>query len=864
MGDGSDLTVVIIIGVRTEPLLSAFDPSMDCLLQSASTAVGREEEPGTEGSFEAAQANTFRGNHRGQAAEGCSLRVEPMDTGGLVNVEEKVRDALSQKLLRGASTDSYAESYSTASSCSVDSSGCNSPVSTSTATSNFYFNLEAQEGVGVADEYASELRNFVKDLRGRPPLTRGFSLEADKTTGSRSKSLSDKVSMPRHLLPLREKSPRHTNYTFPLHSGAGWSVSNGAAHPASAPASAPESRRGSTHIGQSARPISRLSVTEITCRDPVRTAPHEKTDQSGNTMVTETPMSYTSNAAEEEPIDAFTAGENDDSGPIDEHATPLRQRSGQRQTEDICELILRRAFDVDLQDLTFATDALESVAHCLEELSTVVYGCRSLGLPVREAGAGGYNPGRSDYPGQLGQNDRAKKRPNSRGNGSGNQPNEEEQKDDGSGDEGISPVRSKKIKIEPPDNRYPCPYRKRNPLKFNVRDHNTCATTFFSDFTSLKRHIKLYHRCQPRSPNVCPRCGADQGSRERLLTHLQLPPDLMCLVQNEAQSSDPEEGITQEVEELLNERKSNVRVNTWPSLWRALFGRDDDVLAPDFVPPVEWDEVKHEFEFTRDDLKNRVQLETMTIKELRPEAQAYVADHMDHTCWDYISSVLSATRLQADYSSEKHHKRRRSQRLSAAVQSSPGDSLLPPVMQRLILPKPAQTTTEGGVPIGSGMASIGSNGSSLSSSWETAISNISSSNLRSTSSSTSLATPGEPQSAAKQKQSFIYVPASYVASADLTLTGSLGAGDPRFAPEAGKALGQVQGAHFVAQGHVDTDQFSYVGDIRVEEFALEEGLCGLFDYDVQFDGHGGNCNVYEANNVRYGLGDTATGHHAPP
>ncbi|OIW22921.1 hypothetical protein CONLIGDRAFT_687005 [Coniochaeta ligniaria NRRL 30616] len=807
---------------------------MDCHLQSASTSVGQQEEPGIEEGFEVAQAVTFPGNNPGQATEGLFLDPKPMDTRGLASVEREVKGSLSPEVLRVVSTDGYAESCSTASSCSVDSSGRNSPVSSCTATSNFYFYLEAQEEVAVDGEDVSELRNFVKDLRGRPPLTRGFSLDADKTTGSRSKSLSDKSPMPKHLLPLREKSPRHTHYTFPLHSASGWSKPNGPAHPASAPVSAPESRRGSTNTGQSSRPKSRLSVTEPTYRE-LGTVPNDKPDQSSGTMVPETSMGNASDAAEEL-LGTVTAGisKSVTSNLICESSTPPRRRPGQKQTEDICELILKQAFNVDLQDLTFATDALDSVAHCLEELSSVVYNSRSLELPIREVPSGDYNSVWSEGPSQSGQEGRGKKRANSYDSQSGKQPDEEDQDDPQSGGEGGSPARSKKIKVEPPDTRFPCPYRKRNPLKFNIRDYNTCATTYFSDFTNLKRHIKLYHRCQPRLPNVCFRCGVDQGSRDRLMTHLQLPPDRMCLVQNEAQSSDPEEGITQEVEELLNERKSTVRINTWPGLWRALFGSDDDVLPSDFVPPVEWDEVKHEFEGTRDILKNRVQLESMTIKELRPEAQAYVAAHMDHTCWDYINYVLSASQLQADYSSEKHHKRRRSRRLSAAVQSSSGHSLLPPVTQRLILPKPVQRSSDGGLPIGSDIADVGSNGSSLSSSWETANSNISSSNLRMTSSSTSLTTPGEPGSITERKPLFMYPLATDLPPADMPVAG------------------------FFA---------SYMGAVGVDEYALSEDLCGLFDdngHNDEQDQHGGNFNVYGGSNTQFDLGYRATGHDAPP
>jgi hypothetical protein len=47
---------------------------------------------------------------------------------------------------------------------------------------------------------------------------------------------------------------------------------------------------------------------------------------------------------------------------------------------------------------------------------------------------------------------------------------------------------TKRIRLEP----LSCPFRKRNPLRFNVRDHGSCALNSFSDFALLK--------CVPHHP----------------------------------------------------------------------------------------------------------------------------------------------------------------------------------------------------------------------------------------------------------------------------------------------------------------------------------------------------------------------------
>jgi hypothetical protein len=55
--------------------------------------------------------------------------------------------------------------------------------------------------------------------------------------------------------------------------------------------------------------------------------------------------------------------------------------------------------------------------------------------------------------------------------------------------EGSGYVPSKRIKPSPKEDenlRLSCPYRKRNPHRFNVRDHHSCAMTYFPKFAELR------------------------------------------------------------------------------------------------------------------------------------------------------------------------------------------------------------------------------------------------------------------------------------------------------------------------------------------------------------------------------------------
>jgi hypothetical protein len=759
--------------------------------------------------------------------------------------------ALPFQSVKSVLVDGYAESNSTTSSSSVASSGRSSPMSTSTATSHLYFSLEDEEEAAAADESARGLiRNFSSalhmDPRERLLYKRGSSHVADKDGVPRRRSTTDDLSKPEHAPKARERSPIHPHYTFPIRLVYPWAGISANSHPASAPVSAAESRRGSTlvsglkcidgvadHMDYDDRAYARPSIEPVHVGNSTES---HKPDKASRVLKQEVP-------------DVSNPPDSNTPDLREELRIPPRRRPEQQLTEDICHLVLQQAFGVDLQDLTFAGDALESVGRCLEELSSVVDSDRALGLaaPLRSVPAGdrqSVTPG--EQSGEYRQNrssrkSRGKRRANSNDNedrdgGYGS----DDQDDANSGGDDSSPARSKKIRIEPPDNRYPCPYRKRNPLRFNVRDHTTCATASFSDLTNLKRHIKLYHKQQARQRYVCFRCGVDKETRDQLKAHVQLPPDQICAVRQdcavrqEAQNADPEEGITKEVEELLNERKSKTKIDTWLGLWQALFGGDDDVLSCNFEPPVEWDEVRSEFEGTRDNLKNRVQLESLTIKELRPEAQSYVAAHMEYTCWDYIGSVLSASRLQADYHCERQHKRRRNHKSSTSLPNPGEDGLLPPTMQRPILPKPggAASASENGLPVGPNTAVIVSNGSSLSSSWETAISNVSSSNLLSASSSTSLATQALP----------VPVLPIHHKLPNLDLPSHQGSHPAR-----------VSWAGFVGDGDIGctvdkTTQYAtgtyndafpeYIHAVNDGEYALQDGLENLFGYGDYDDGIG--------------------------
>lgn len=67
------------------------------------------------------------------------------------------------------------------------------------------------------------------------------------------------------------------------------------------------------------------------------------------------------------------------------------------------------------------------------------------------------------------------------------------------------------------------------------------------------------------------------GSQEALSAHLSVDKDQICNFNKEPSSADPEDGITLQMEEALNGRKADRKIDCWGGLWRHLFPHDVEV-----------------------------------------------------------------------------------------------------------------------------------------------------------------------------------------------------------------------------------------------------------------------------------------------
>ncbi|KIE01678.1 zinc finger domain-containing protein, partial [Metarhizium majus ARSEF 297] len=192
--------------------------------------------------------------------------------------------------------------------------------------------------------------------------------------------------------------------------------------------------------------------------------------------------------------------------------------------------------------------------------------------------------------------------------------------------EGSGYIPSKRIKPSPKEDenlRLSCPYRKRNPHRFNVRDHHSCAMTYFPKFAELRQHIVKQHKRDDPSAFVCDRCTRDFRTRKELRDHQRQPKEHMCDISDH----DPEAGIDGPTSNKLLSRKRVSGASPevqWKEIWNILFPDDDDNLVRSyhFTPVIEHFELSAHYleafnylqSSLRDKISNPATLETLATK----------------------------------------------------------------------------------------------------------------------------------------------------------------------------------------------------------------------------------------------------------
>ncbi|KAK5995353.1 hypothetical protein PT974_03757 [Cladobotryum mycophilum] len=289
-----------------------------------------------------------------------------------------------------------------------------------------------------------------------------------------------------------------------------------------------------------------------------------------------------------------------------------------RDTEAILDYTLQLIYGVDLGEASKTTTALRRlvckfvgdvgnsiwVAPSDAELTQVMSTSSSSSTPSQGgSGAGSQGGGKRK---KLGKGD--------------------EDEGDFSEGEGSGFLPTKRPRPNPRDDenlRLSCPFRKRNPQRFNVRDHHSCAMTYFPKFAELRQHIVKQHKRDDPSAFVCDRCNRDFRTRKDLRDHQRLPKELMCDISDH----DPESGVDGSTSNKLLSRKRVSGASPeaqWKEIWNILFPDDEDshIQQYHFTPVIEHFELSNHYlssfqllqDSLRDKISNPATLETLSTK----------------------------------------------------------------------------------------------------------------------------------------------------------------------------------------------------------------------------------------------------------
>ncbi|TDZ19225.1 hypothetical protein Cob_v007788 [Colletotrichum orbiculare MAFF 240422] len=285
-------------------------------------------------------------------------------------------------------------------------------------------------------------------------------------------------------------------------------------------------------------------------------------------------------------------------------------------TDEMCGMILSRAFGSSMSEVSSPLEAWESVRRCLDELSILHHD--GLGFENDETWETRTGEWKDDdaeprhmsesRTGTFPCSDSSRKR----GHDSIRHDEDSEgEENPGSRDGGGGGGRRNTNWTDAPNSdskrcktaRISCPFRKRNPVKYNIRKHFNCATQSFPNISLVKRHVITHHKLQTARrgrTHICSRCQEPFETVAARDAHLRVPPDQICplrdAVSNRDTIDDPEDGVTAEVVNRLRDRRSKFGVNTWDAVWAALFPDDRAPKSEDFEPIIEIDEVREAFE----------------------------------------------------------------------------------------------------------------------------------------------------------------------------------------------------------------------------------------------------------------------------
>jgi len=357
------------------------------------------------------------------------------------------------------------------------------------------------------EHYASASRSYTlpcpTDSFQSPPPTRSPSFNVVDGDSSMEPSQNTASSDTR---PLTHSALRRLRELSSRHGGPG-RHGRGPIHPGplpihpKPPKSSLKAPAGEPMEGASLPRRSTLGWDDGLSADPPSSPGHPASASAEDALHHNHPASRSHSEADQSHKDteAWTPdGSSDAEDDPDDADASVSQKLDEKLVQDVCDRLLKHVFGADLHDLAgteAASAAYNSVSYCLDELSHIMSAnsVASFVIPISEMGRGGeysHTPilpaGGSDLSAQgSGGNgsQRSQKRPSN-----GDEDHDEGGASDGSGGGGGKRPRKEGSVDSSQDGalRLSCPFRKRNPVKFNVRDFQSCAVQSFPDISQLK------------------------------------------------------------------------------------------------------------------------------------------------------------------------------------------------------------------------------------------------------------------------------------------------------------------------------------------------------------------------------------------
>lgn len=165
--------------------------------------------------------------------------------------------------------------------------------------------------------------------------------------------------------------------------------------------------------------------------------------------------------------------------------------SEEEDVDSILDYTLQLSYGVDISDASIPQAESRRIARrFMRELGQTMW---HAGTDNQSHNAMSTTASSSSTPGGnsgTGESQRGGKRKKQPGQGG-----DEEGDDLSDGDGSSLPMKRPRPNPKDEENlRLSCPFRKRNPQRFNVRDHHSCAMTYFPKFAEL-RYVPLFHQC---------------------------------------------------------------------------------------------------------------------------------------------------------------------------------------------------------------------------------------------------------------------------------------------------------------------------------------------------------------------------------